>query len=147
MKRAAVIGSGPNGLAAAITMARAGWRVTVHEASETIGGGVRSEQLTLPGFVHDVCSAIHPLGRGSPFFRELELGVEWVHAGAPAAHPFDDGSALVLERDIEATATALGRHGGPVVERVRGRSLRLNPVDGKLEVAEERRLASERVDR
>ena len=108
MKRAVVIGSGPNGLAAAITMARAGWEVTVHEAAHAVGGGVRSEELTLPGFVHDVCSAIHPLGRESPFFRDLELPVDWVHPEAPAAHPLDDGTAVVTERSLLATADALG---------------------------------------
>ena len=108
MKSAVVIGSGPNGLAAAITMARAGWEVTVHEAAHAVGGGVRSEELTLPGFVHDVCSAIHPLGRESPFFRDLELPVDWVHPEAPAAHPLDDGTAVVTERSLLATADALG---------------------------------------
>ena len=104
-----MIGSGPNGLAAAITLARAGLEVEVHEAASTVGGGLRSAELTLPGFVHDICSSIHPLGRASPFFRELELDVEWVHPDAPAAHPFDDGTALLLERDPGATAAALGR--------------------------------------
>jgi len=108
MRRAVVIGSGPNGLAAAITMARAGWEVTVHEAADTLGGGVRSAELTLPGFVHDLCSAIHPLGRDSPFFRDLELPVEWVQPPAPAAHPLDDGSAVMLERSFLGTAEALG---------------------------------------
>jgi phytoene dehydrogenase-like protein len=107
VKRAVVIGSGPNGLAAAITMARAGWEVTVHEAADTIGGGVRSEELTLPGFTHDVCSAIHPLGRDSPFFRDLELPVAWVQPDAPAAHPLDDGTAVTTERSLLATAEGL----------------------------------------
>jgi phytoene dehydrogenase-like protein len=106
-----VIGSGPNGLAAAITMARAGWQVTVHEAEATSGGGLRSAELTLPGFVHDVCSAIHPLGRGSRFFRELELPVEWVEPPAAAAHPLDDGTAVLTERSLAATADALGEDG------------------------------------
>ncbi len=99
-----MIGSGPNGLAAAITMARAGWEVTVHEAEETVGGGVRSAELTLPGFVHDVCSAIHPLGRDSPFFRDLELPVEWIQPPAEAAHPLDDGTAVMTERSFLETA-------------------------------------------
>jgi phytoene dehydrogenase-like protein len=106
-----VIGSGPNGLAAAITMARAGWDVAVHEAADTIGGGVRSAELTLPGFVHDVCSAIHPLGERSPCFRDLELGVDWIHPHAPAAHPLDDGTAVLLERGIDETAEGLGSDG------------------------------------
>jgi phytoene dehydrogenase-like protein len=103
-----VIGSGPNGLAAAITMARAGWDVTVHEAAETVGGGMRSEELTLPGFTHDVCSAIHPLGRDSPLFRDLELPIAWVQPEAPTAHPLDDGTAVTTERSILATAEQLG---------------------------------------
>ena len=108
MKRAVVIGSGPNGLAGAITLAQAGLEVEVHEAEPEPGGGMRSAELTLPGFVHDVCSSIHPLGIGSPFFRELELDVDWIHPAAPAAHPFDDGTALLLERDLAVTAAALG---------------------------------------
>ena len=109
MSRAVVIGSGPNGLAAAVTMARAGWDVTVHEAAETVGGGVRSDELTLAGFVHDVCSAIHPLGRDSPFFRELELPVDWVQSPAEAAHPLDDGTAVTTERSYLETAERLGK--------------------------------------
>ena len=111
MTRAVVIGSGPNGLAGAIALARAGLEVEVHEAEPEAGGGLRSAALTLPGFLHDVCSSIHPLGAGSPFFRELGLDVDWVHPDAPAAHPFDDGTALLLERDLEATAAGLGPDG------------------------------------
>jgi len=88
-------------------MAQAGWQVTVHEAEETIGGGVRSAEL-VPGFVHDVCSAIHPLARGSPFFRDLELPVDWIEPPAAAAHPLDDGTAVVTERSLVETAEALG---------------------------------------
>jgi phytoene dehydrogenase-like protein len=120
---AVVIGSGPNGLAAAITLARAGLEVEVHEAAETIGGGVRSAELTREGFVHDVCSAIYPFAPSSPFFRELELDVEFVYPPAAAAHPLDDGSAILLERDVRATAAQLGRDAaayahliGPLVE-------------------------------
>jgi phytoene dehydrogenase-like protein len=113
-----VIGSGPNGLAAAIVLARAGLEVEVREATAQVGGGLQSAELTLPGFVHDVCSSIHPLGAGSPFFRELELDVEWVHPDAPAAHPFDDATALVLERDLEATAAQLGRDAVPYRELI-----------------------------
>ena len=109
---AIVVGSGPNGLAAAITLARAGRSVIVFEAKETVGGGSRSEELTLPGFIHDVCSAVHPLGVASPFFRTLPLeehGLAWVHPEVPLAHPFDDGTAAVLHRSVEATAESLGR--------------------------------------
>jgi phytoene dehydrogenase-like protein len=113
-KRAVVIGSGPNGLAAAILLARAGCAVTVHEASAGIGGGARSAELTLPGFVHDVCSAIHPMAVASPCFEMFplaEYGLEWVHPDAPVAHPLDDGTAVMLERSIEATAAGLGPDG------------------------------------
>jgi phytoene dehydrogenase-like protein len=104
---AVVIGSGPNGLAAAITLAQAGVEVEVHEAAQTIGGGVRSAELTLPGFVHDVCSSIYPFGAASPFFRELDLDLEFVQPPAAAAHPLDDGSAVLLERDVHVTAAQL----------------------------------------
>jgi phytoene dehydrogenase-like protein len=106
MRRAVVIGSGPNGLAAAVALAEAGLRVEVVEAHEELGGGTRTTELTLPGFRHDVCSAIHPLARVSPVFRELD--VDWVEPAAPCAHPFDDGTAVTLERDVEATAEQLG---------------------------------------
>src|SRR6059058_4040490 len=107
-RRAIVVGSGPNGLAAAIVLARAGLDVTVLEAEDTIGGGVRSAELTLPGFTHDVRSAIHPMALASPFFRSLQLdGLEWIHSPAPLAHPLDDGTAVLLERSIDATAGAL----------------------------------------
>ena len=108
---AVVVGSGPNGLAAAITLARAGRSVIVFEAKDKIGGGCRTAELTLPGFAHDVCSAIHPMGVASPFMRTLPLeqfGVEWIQPPAPLAHPLDDGSAAVLERSIEATGAWLG---------------------------------------
>ncbi|MGI9148252.1 MAG: phytoene desaturase family protein [Chloroflexota bacterium] len=98
---AVVVGAGPNGLAAAVTLARAGLRVLVREAADTPGGGARTEPLTLPGFAHDVCSAVHPLAIGSPFFRRLPLakhGLEWIQPPAAVAHPFDDGTAALLER-------------------------------------------------
>lgn len=111
---AIIAGSGPNGLAAAIILARAGQRVLVLEAKETIGGGLRTTELTLPDFHHDICSAIHPLGRGSPFFKKLHLapyGLGWIQPDIPLAHPFDDGTALAVYRDLEQTAAALGRDG------------------------------------
>jgi phytoene dehydrogenase-like protein len=107
---AIVVGSGPNGLAAAITLAQAGRSVLVFEAKETIGGGSRSQELTLPGFMHDVCSAIHPLGLGSPFMRSLPLeryGLQWIHPSAPLAHALDIGTCVVLERSVEDTSAAL----------------------------------------
>jgi phytoene dehydrogenase-like protein len=109
---AIVVGAGPNGLAAAIVLARSGLRVLVREASDTPGGGARTEPLTLPGFAHDVCSAVHPLGIASPFFRRLPLhryGLEWVHPRAPVAHPMDDGTAVLLERSLGR----MDRHLGP----------------------------------
>ena len=110
---AVVVGSGPNGLAAAITLARAGRSVHLLEGADTIGGGARSAELTLPGFIHDVCSAAYPFGRTSPFFAglgdALELhGLRWVEAPAAIGHPLDDGSAVLLTRDLEATAAGLG---------------------------------------
>jgi phytoene dehydrogenase-like protein len=105
-----VVGSGPNGLAAAITLAQAGYTVLVFEARETVGGGMRSAELTLPGFTHDICSAIHPLGVRSAFFSPLPLadyGLEWIQPPLAAAHPFDDGSAATLERSVTATAERL----------------------------------------
>jgi phytoene dehydrogenase-like protein len=108
---AVVVGAGPNGLAAAITLARAGYSVIVYEASETVGGGSRSKELTLPGFTHDVCSAIHPYGVASPFFQSLPLeryGVEWIHSPAPLAHPLPDGRVAVLERSMDELERTLG---------------------------------------
>jgi len=106
-----VIGAGPNGLAAAITLAQAGRSVRVIEAQETIGGGTRTAELTLPGFRHDVCSAIHPLLLGSPFFRSLELELDLIEPPAAVAHPLDDGTAALVRRSLEDTATQLGRDG------------------------------------
>src|SRR5216110_1828350 len=107
---AIVVGSGPNGLAAAITLARAGCSFLVYEANATIGGGARSAELTLPGFLHDVCSAVHPLAAGSPFFKTLPLeqfGLEWIQPDIPLAHPLDDGTAACLYRDVDLTADQL----------------------------------------
>jgi len=122
MKRTAtVIGAGPNGLAAAIVLAQAGLDVEVHEAAAEVGGAARSGALTLPGFVHDLGSAVYPLGISSPFFAKLPLkehGLEWVQPPAALAHPLDDGTAVMLEREIGATAAQLqaldtfGRHVG-----------------------------------
>jgi len=111
---AVIVGSGPNGLSAAITLARAGRSVLLVEGHERVGGGVRSEETTLPGFVHDVCSAVYPLALASPFLRSLPLhehGLQWVHPPLPMAHPFDDGSAVVLDRSLDLTAAALGVDG------------------------------------
>jgi phytoene dehydrogenase-like protein len=111
MPDAVVVGSGPNGLAAAITLAQAGRSVLVLEAADAIGGGLRSAEVTLPGFVHDVCSAIHALARASPCFGELPLaehGLELVDSPAAMAHPLDDGTAVMLERSVEETAAGLG---------------------------------------
>jgi phytoene dehydrogenase-like protein len=112
MDNATVIGSGPNGLAAAITLARAGLSVTVLEGAGTIGGSTRSAELTLPGFIHDVCSTVHALANVSPFFRDLPLaqhGLQFDHPEIPFAHPFDDGTAAVCQRSIDATAESLGQ--------------------------------------
>ncbi|MDQ3768153.1 MAG: NAD(P)-binding protein, partial [Actinomycetota bacterium] len=108
---ATVVGAGPNGLAAAIALARAGRRVTVREGAEQVGGGCRSEELTLPGFVHDTCSTVHALAAISPFLRALPLaehGLDLAHPGAPLAHPLDDGTAVMLERSVDDTAHGLG---------------------------------------
>jgi phytoene dehydrogenase-like protein len=111
---AIIVGSGPNGLAAAIVIARTGRKVVVLEGADTIGGGCRSAQLTLPGFVHDVCSAVHPFGVASPLFRSLPLhdyGLQWIEPAAMLAHPLDDGSVAVTHRSIVRTASGLGEDG------------------------------------
>jgi phytoene dehydrogenase-like protein len=108
---AVIVGAGPNGLAAAIVLAQAGRSVLLLEAAASVGGGTRSAQLTLPGFVHDVCSAIHPLSLSSPFLRRLPLahyGLEWVMPPAALAHPLDDGPPVMVERSVAATASRLG---------------------------------------
>jgi phytoene dehydrogenase-like protein len=109
---AVVVGSGPNGLSAAVFLAQKGKSVLVVEAADTVGGGTRSAELTLPGFVHDVCSAIHPMAVASPFWKSLPLaehGLEWIQPEVAFAHPLDDGTTGVVERTVEGTAAKLGR--------------------------------------
>ncbi len=111
MLDAIIIGSGPNGLAAAIRLAQAGLSVKVFEAADTVGGGTRTKELTLPGFKHDVCSAVHPMAAGSPFLKTLPLeqyGVEWIQPTYPLAHPMDDEETVLLHRGVYETATNLG---------------------------------------
>ena len=125
--QALIVGSGPNGLAAAIVLAHAGWHVTVQEAKGTIGGSVSSAELTIPGFTHDVCSSVYPLAAGSPFFRTLPLirfGLTWTHPEIPLAHPLDNESAIVLSRSVDETTERLGQDRsvyrrliGPLAER------------------------------
>lgn len=136
---AVVVGAGPNGLAAAITLAAAGHSVQVFEANDTIGGGCRSEELTLPGFVHDTCAAIHPLAKASPFFRALPLeehGLSWIQPPLALAHPFDDGTAAVFTQSIEETAASLGADGRAWADvftpLVRDVDLLLDPLLGPL---------------
>jgi phytoene dehydrogenase-like protein len=111
VRDAVVVGAGPNGLTAAVELARRGMSVELFEAKEGIGGGARTEELTLPGFLHDPCSAVHPLAAGSPAFRSMPLGdygLQWLHPELPLANPFPDGSAAVLARSVEETARSLG---------------------------------------
>jgi len=113
-RNACVIGAGPNGLAAAIVLAQAGLQIDVLEAESTPGGAARTMELTLPGYQHDFGSAVHPLGVGSPFFSSLPLrdyGLEWIHSPAPLAHPLDDGTAVMLERDLSDTEASFGVDG------------------------------------
>lgn len=117
---AIVIGSGPNGLAAAITMAQSGYRVVVYEAEDSIGGGTRSGSLTLPRFVHDICSAVHPMAVSSQFFRRInleEFGLRWVYPEAALAHPFDDGAAIWITRSLSETSAQFAAD-GPNVRRL-----------------------------
>jgi phytoene dehydrogenase-like protein len=126
-REACVIGAGPNGLAAAVVLAQNGLKVNVFEAEPQPGGAVRTLELTLPGFLHDFGSAVHPFAAGSPFFSSLPLskhGLEWIHSPSPLAHPFDDGTAITLERDLHDAESSLGDDGSawrrlmqPFVER------------------------------
>jgi phytoene dehydrogenase-like protein len=128
---AIVVGAGPNGLTAAVTLARAGLRVHVYEGGRTVGGGARTEELTLPGFRHDPCAAVHPLGAGSPVLRSLGLerhGLAWVHPDLPLAHPFPDGSAAILARSMTETAASLGTDGGTYLRLLRPFAGRWNEV-------------------
>jgi phytoene dehydrogenase-like protein len=120
-RSAVVVGAGPNGLSAAIELARAGLAVTVYEAHAQPGGGTRSAALTLPGYLHDVCAAVHPMAMSSPFFRRLPLaahGLTWVQPDAPLAHPFDDGTAALLERSTVETGATLARADGRAYRRL-----------------------------
>jgi phytoene dehydrogenase-like protein len=120
---AVVVGAGPNGLAAAITLARAGRSVRVYEAAATAGGGLRTAELTLPGHRHDHCATVVPLIAASPFFRTIDLaarGVDLIHPDAPFAHPLDDGRSVVLERSVAATAAGLGADDGRAWRRLFG---------------------------
>jgi phytoene dehydrogenase-like protein len=119
---AVVVGSGPNGLSAGVELARRGLSVCVLEARETIGGGARTEEITEPGFLHDICSAIHPVGVVSPFFKSLGLeqwGVEWAYPEVALAHPFDDGDAALLYQSLERTGDTLGQDGRAYEELMR----------------------------
>ena len=107
-----VVGAGPNGLASAVALARAGRSVTVLERASVIGGGTRTEELTLPGFLHDVCSAVHPTGIASPFFNDIGLDVEWIQPEIPVTHPLDGGDVVALFRRVGVTANQFGAEAG-----------------------------------
>ena len=122
---ATVVGGGPNGLAAGVELARAGRKTLLIEAADQIGGGTRTEELTLPGFLHDVCSAIHPAGVASPYFREIDLEIDWINSPLPVAHPLDSGRAAVVHRSVDETAETLGEDSDwyrklmtPIVENI-----------------------------
>ena len=130
MARATIIGSGPNGLASAVSLARAGYEVRVLEASDTIGGGVRTIESTLPGFRHDVCSAVHPAALASPFFQAFGLAerFDWIRPDISYAHPLDGGRAAIAWRDIDRTAAALGIDRDAWLARVRPLSRHIDGV-------------------
>lgn len=130
MARATIIGSGPNGLAAGVSLARAGYEVRVLEASETLGGGVRTQEATLPGFRHDVCSAVHPAAVSSPFFQAfgLDRRIEWILPEASYAHPLDGGRAAIAWRDIDRAAAGLGVDRAAWLTRLRPLSRRIEGV-------------------
>jgi phytoene dehydrogenase-like protein len=130
MARATIIGSGPNGLAAGVALARTGYEVRILEAADTIGGGLRTQEGTLPGFRHDVCSAVHPAAVSSPFFRAFRLDerIEWIHPDISFAHPLDGGRAAIAWRDIERTATALGADRDAWLARLRPLSTHIEGV-------------------
>src|SRR5580658_5725039 len=107
LRTANIIGSGPNGLAAAITLAQRGVAVTVYERNAQPGGGCSTAEVTLPGFRHDLGSSVYPMAVGSPFFRSLPIEIPWIQPDAPCAHPLDDGTAVMLERSVERTADGL----------------------------------------
>lgn len=109
---AVIVGSGPNGFSSGILLAKQGLKVKIIEAEETIGGGTRTKELTEPGFLHDVCSAVHPTGIGSPFFRTLPLadfGLEWIHPKYPVAHPLEAGDAMIVSKSLEETLKRMGK--------------------------------------
>ncbi len=116
----AVVGAGPNGLSAAVTLARAGVGVRVLERAPVIGGGTRTEELTLPGYLHDVCSAVHPTGIASPFFSSIDLDVEWVQPSIPVTHPLDGGDVVALFRGVGDTANQFGAESGRYLRLVNG---------------------------
>jgi phytoene dehydrogenase-like protein len=132
MPTASIIGSGPNGLSAAITLASAGMAVTVSERNERIGGGCSTAETTLPGFRHDLGSSVYPLGIGSPFFRSLPIEIPWIEPSAPCAHPLDDGTAVLLEHSIDETVANLDSS-----DRRKYRSLLEPLADRFAELAEE----------
>ena len=115
---AQVVGSGPNGLVAALLLQRSGLQVTVHERAAQAGGGLRTEPLSRPGHRRDTCAAVLPLAAASPFFRTLDLGVTWLHPPAALAHPLDDGTAIMLWRDLRDTARQLGPEDSAAYERL-----------------------------